>query len=200
MRYRARNLLFLMLPVVTAGGCLIFSGEEDREIPLMSLADVKVVGAETEERLTPRNVRLESVKPKVTRDGGIEVVSVSEVVVVEGNVEERTKDEPEYYTILARVSSYCPCTRCCGRRARGLTKLETSAWEPGIACDWTWLSPGTIVEIPGYGKYPIDDEGGRLKKRYWTKGIPRLDKRRVYHWQAQEDGVDYVRVKIFKRK
>jgi len=201
-----RLKMSILLPaLIISGGCVFISGESysqsssPKPIPTITLAGLQVYPA-ARDLDDERDVKVTTYRrPVIQQDrSGVTVIYASDVQ--EMDTEARTKDEPEYEVVLCRISSYCPCTRCCGSRAKGLTKLKTSAWEPGIACDWSWLSPGTVVEIPGYGKYPIDDSGGRLKKRYWTRGIPRLDKRRTYHWQAREDGIDYVQVKIFKSK
>ena len=97
--------------------------------------------------------------------------------------------------VLARVSAYCPCARCCGRMD-GITAANTSAWKPGIAADWYWLPRGTKIYVPGYGTYTVDDKGGAMKVRNWRCGTPRLDIRFKYHWKARNWGVRYITVTV----
>lgn len=102
---------------------------------------------------------------------------------------------PVYSVVRVRVSAYCPCARCCGRMT-GQTSTQTSAWVPGVAADQSWLTAGTRVEVPGYGRTVVDDTGGRMKKKYWN-GIPRLDVRFTYHWEARQWGIQYLDCRIF---
>jgi len=108
-----------------------------------------------------------------------------------------SKPVSKTYIVLARVSAYCPCAKCCGVMD-GITASNTSAWKPGIAADWSWLPRGTKVSVPGYGLHSIDDKGGKLKRKYWNGGIPRLDIRFSYHWQARKWGIKYMKVTVYK--
>ena len=107
------------------------------------------------------------------------------------------KKEPKTYRVLARVSAYCPCAKCCGVMD-GRTASNTNAWKPGVAADWSWLPRGTKVQIPGYGAHLIDDKGGLLKRRHWKCGTPRLDIRFKYHWTARRWGIKYITVTVHK--
>jgi 3D (Asp-Asp-Asp) domain-containing protein len=80
----------------------------------------------------------------------------------------------------------------------GITATQSSAWVPGVAADFSWLPPGTVVEVPGYGKETIDDTGGKLKRRWWN-GTPRLDVRFPYHWEARNWGIQYLDVKVWRK-
>lgn len=127
--------------------------------------------------------------------GGFEVQAPPDHVVVAKPV---VDVEPEFEIVRVQCFGYCPCARCCGRMT-GITSTQSNAWVPGIAADPTWLPPGTVVHVPGYGKATVDDTGGKMKRRYWT-GVPRLDARFSYHWEARNWGVQYLDVKVYRRK
>ena len=65
---------------------------------------------------------------------------------------------------LFEVTAYCPCERCCGRFADGITaslhRIEVGdrfcAADPGIPF-------GKWLDIPGYGYVPVWDRGGKIK-------------------------------------
>ena len=101
---------------------------------------------------------------------------------------------PAYKTVLVRVSAYDPCKRC--TPGKGITSTGGSAWLDGAAADPKWLPYGTKITVPGYGTTTVDDTGAAMKKRRWKDGIPRLDVRMTYHWQARQWGVQYLEVKI----
>lgn len=125
---------------------------------------------------------------KITQDkSGVVVLQASEPV---------STMEPKYKTVLVKVTGYCPCSRCCGRMT-GKTATGGSAWGKGVAADLSWLSPGTVVEIPGYGQVTVDDTGGRMKRKYWRGGIPHADVRFKYHGTARNWGVQYLEIKVF---
>ncbi|MFW5856845.1 MAG: 3D domain-containing protein [Planctomycetota bacterium] len=104
--------------------------------------------------------------------------------------------QPATYTATALVTGYCPCRRCCGRFANGRTSIGTSAWKPGIAADPDVLPYGTVVEVPGYGAYKVDDTGIAMRRSWRYRGRLHLDLRFTYHWQARQWGAQYVRVRI----
>jgi 3D (Asp-Asp-Asp) domain-containing protein len=105
---------------------------------------------------------------------------------------ERVEEVHEVRSIRMRVTAYCPCSRCCGRRARGITASGRSAWgTEGAAADWGLLRPGTKIEVPGYsgGPVEVDDRGGKIFGN-------RLDVRFQEHWEARQWGVQYLTVKV----
>jgi len=71
---------------------------------------------------------------------------------------------PDYTEVDMRVSAYCPCEKCCGKWADGIT-ASGHVIQPGdkfVAAPPAY-SFGTMVDIPGYGKVPILDRGGAIK-------------------------------------
>jgi 3D (Asp-Asp-Asp) domain-containing protein len=182
-----KNLLVLLtllcLPSVIAGtSCSDLADEYTaKESSASSWESVKVV------ELSRTDAIVQEAPPVIVPDNsGLTVVSASPA----------SPTRPTPKTVLVRVTGYCPCARCCGRMT-GITSTGSTAWVPGVAADPTWLKPGTVVEVPGYGKYAIDDKGGKLKRRWWRNGVPRLDVRFQYHWQGKEWGEQFLEVKVY---
>lgn len=62
------------------------------------------------------------------------------------------------------VTAYCPCEKCCGRFADGITASGHKI-QPG---DKFCAAPpeykfGTMMNIPGYGQVKVLDRGGAIK-------------------------------------
>jgi len=104
----------------------------------------------------------------------------------------------EQYEIT--VKAYCPCKLCCGEWADGLTKLETDAYQPGVAVPKNGPIPlGAIVEVPGYGAYVADDVGGNLTK--WWKKEKRLviEVRFKTHEEALQWGNQKHKIRVWAK-
>jgi 3D (Asp-Asp-Asp) domain-containing protein len=71
--------------------------------------------------------------------------------------------------ILMEVTAYCPCTKCCGPEAQGLTASgKPVSYNDGlfVAADTKKLPFGTKLSIPGYGDgraVEVIDRGGAIK-------------------------------------
>ncbi|MDR1533781.1 MAG: 3D domain-containing protein [Planctomycetota bacterium] len=98
---------------------------------------------------------------------------------------------------VALVTAYCPCHRCCGSSASGVTSIGKDAWLPGVAADPLYLDYGTRVFVPGYGLSLIDDTGGAMRRHWRRNGLLHLDLRMTYHHEAKQWGRRYLRVKIY---
>ncbi len=101
---------------------------------------------------------------------------------------------PLWQTIQMRVTAYCPCEKCCGRYADGITasghKIQHS--ETFVAADKHYPF-GTEMIIPGYNNnnpVKVLDRGGAIKDN-------RLDIFFPSHQQALNWGVKHLDVKIF---
>ncbi len=96
--------------------------------------------------------------------------------------------EPEIERILLgefRITAYCPCEKCCGEWADGLTYTETVATEGRtIAVDPEVIPLGSTVEINGV-EYIAEDIGGAIKG-------DRIDLYFNSHQDALEWGVQYL--------
>src|SRR4051812_39794704 len=73
-----------------------------------------------------------------------------------------------YRTIRMEVTAYCPCTKCCGENAEGITASgHTVSYNGGrfVAADTDVLPFKTKLIIPGYHGAPVEviDRGGAIK-------------------------------------
>ncbi len=72
-------------------------------------------------------------------------------------------------TMLMEVTAYCPCPKCCGPDAQGITasgKLVSYNDGKFVAADTRLLPFGTKLQIPGYGEaqsVEVIDRGGAIK-------------------------------------
>ncbi len=91
-------------------------------------------------------------------------------------------------SITMRVTAYCPCEKCCGQFADGITASGHKI-KPGdkfVAADKS-IPFGTPIVIPGYGIVPVLDRGGAI-----TEG--RLDVFFDSHQEAVNWGVRKLKI------
>jgi 3D (Asp-Asp-Asp) domain-containing protein len=100
-----------------------------------------------------------SINPKV--DTKVELLKdVAEVTIAPA---------PEARTIRMEVTAYCPCVKCCGPNAQGITasgKLVSYNEGKFVAADTGVLPFGTKLVIPGYADntmVEVIDRGGAIK-------------------------------------
>lgn len=71
--------------------------------------------------------------------------------------------------VLMEVTAYCPCTKCCGPKAQGITasgKRVSHNHGLFVAADTRLLPFNTQLKIPGYANgqtVPVLDRGGAIK-------------------------------------
>jgi 3D (Asp-Asp-Asp) domain-containing protein len=76
---------------------------------------------------------------------------------------------PTKLTLRMEVTAYCPCVKCCGPNAQGITasgKLVTHNGGRFVAADTSVLPFGTKLVIPGYADnqaVEVADRGGAIK-------------------------------------
>lgn len=104
----------------------------------------------------------------------------------------------KYREVMAIVTAYCPCERCCGRSSPGKTSRGKSAWTPGLAADPNAIPYGTRVFIPNYGLYAVDDTGGAMRRSWRRGGKIHIDIRMTYHWEAKKWGRRLLKVRIYE--
>ena len=99
--------------------------------------------------------------------------------------------------VMMLVTAYCPCTKCCGPHARGLTASgKPISFNGGqfVAADTRLFKFGTRLEIPGYadGK-PVEvvDKGGAIKGNHLDVFFPT-------HEQAREWGKKWIAVTVLE--
>lgn len=115
----------------------------------------------------------------------------------------------------AVLTAYCPCAKCCGERAVGLTADGTDVrYAPyGVAADPRRLPYGTTVFIPiGHGyldkqntteaqrQFTVDDTGGIIRRRTRSTGVLHLDLRFIHHRNAVKFGVRQATVYIWNQE
>ena len=90
------------------------------------------------------------------------------------------------------VTAYCPCEKCCGEFADGIT---ASGHRIGRGVKLIAAPPeypfGTRMKVPGYGIAPVLDRGGAIKGN-------KIDLLFQSHQEALEWGVQKLSVKILK--
>jgi 3D (Asp-Asp-Asp) domain-containing protein len=99
----------------------------------------------------------------------------------------------EWRTVRMRVTGYCPCAKCCGQYADGITATGHKI-QPGdafVAADKRY-SFGTEMIIPGYNNdQPVKvlDRGGAIRGN-------KLDAFFHTHQEALQWGVKYLDIKV----
>lgn len=110
-----------------------------------------------------------------------EVAQEPPVVVVQ---EPQTVDLGEF-----KITAYCPCTKCCGQWANGITSTGVTAQaNRTIAVDSSVIPYGTRVLIDG-NEYVAEDCGGAIKGK-------RIDIYFDTHKEALQWGVKYKNVYV----
>lgn len=99
---------------------------------------------------------------------------------------------PNARPVLMEVTAYCPCTKCCGKDAHGVTASGRHVSHNNgrfVAADTSVLPFGTKLVIPGYGNGPVEvvDRGGAIKGN-------KLDVFYPTHEEARQWGRRWVEV------
>lgn len=101
------------------------------------------------------------------------------------------------YKVRMLVTAYCPCKRCCGQQACGVTasgKRVSANKSRFVAADKDRLAFGARVSIPGYHSgvsVPVLDRGGAIKGR-------RLDVFFPAHATAKQWGARWLTVTVYR--
>ena len=98
--------------------------------------------------------------------------------------------KPIYTEVEMNVSAYCPCYKCCGEYADGITASGIPAEGLMIAAPPEYAF-GTIMDVPGYGRAAVRDRGGAIKGN-------KIDLLFPDHQSALEWGRQYLTVKVYK--
>ncbi|GIW75255.1 MAG: hypothetical protein KatS3mg104_0318 [Phycisphaerae bacterium] len=105
------------------------------------------------------------------------------------------EQDQSYRWVWMEVTAYCPCQKCCGPQASGLTASGLPVSHNGgrfVAADTSVLPFGSRVRIPGYHDQtpvPVIDRGGAIKGS-------RLDVYFPSHQQALEWGRRWLLVAV----
>lgn len=77
-----------------------------------------------------------------------------------------TRGSPKQGKLIGtfEATAYCPCTKCCGANAKGITASGTKVQaNRTIAVDPKIIPLGSKVHIEGFGDYIAEDTGGAIK-------------------------------------
>lgn len=119
------------------------------------------------------------------------------------DIEDRIDKEPEpkkvetqyiKAKVKAKVTAYCPCSKCCGIYSDGFTSTGRLASTKGAAVDPKRIPYGTELFIKGYGLVKADDTGVAMRK---ADGI-HIDLRFPTHQAALEWGVRYIEIEDWR--
>ncbi len=91
-------------------------------------------------------------------------------------------------TKIYKVTAYCPCSKCCGKYANGITAMGTTAKAGRTVAAPSRFSFGTKLLINGK-EYVVEDRGGAIKGN-------RIDMYVNSHSEALAWGVKYLAVKV----
>ena len=123
-------------------------------------------------------------------------VSIFDENKADNNSEPKSESSEKWRIVRMRVTGYCPCSKCCGKYADGITACGYKI-RPGdtfVAADKRY-SFGTEVIIEGYNDgEPIKvlDRGGAIRGN-------KLDAFFHTHEEALEWGVKYIDVKVLDK-
>lgn len=124
------------------------------------------------------------------RAAQVSAVTLPEEAETEPATEEAAEIAPELQSLgTFRVTAYCPCAKCCGEWADGITYTLTEA-TPGrtVAVDPDVIPLGSTVYIDG-SPYVAEDIGGAIQGN-------RIDVFFPDHQTALQFGVQYAEVEI----
>lgn len=102
---------------------------------------------------------------------------------------------PQSRTIWMEVTAYCPCPKCCGPHAQGLTASGKPVSYNGghfVAADKRLFRFGAKLQIPGYADgQPVEvtDRGGAIKGNHIDVFFPT-------HEQAKQWGRKWIAVTV----
>ena len=110
-----------------------------------------------------------------------------------GNFKPTLEQSGDWQTVRMRVTAYCPCKKCCGKHAKGITAsgYKIHRGDTLVAADKKY-SFGTEVIIPGYNNgrpVKVLDRGSAIYGN-------RLDVLFDSHEQALKWGVRDIYVKV----
>lgn len=95
--------------------------------------------------------------------------------------------------LYVTVTAYCPCDRCCGKWADGITASGRPAVE-GRTVAANWAPFGTVVQVQGFDVPKVVED--RMAKRF----SDRLDIYFRSHKDALAFGKRKLRVRILETK
>jgi 3D (Asp-Asp-Asp) domain-containing protein len=122
-------------------------------------------------RKTPAVANPAAVAQVTAADNSFELLSGIRSQVTSGvkALEAVAAAAPRTKVMRMEVTAYCPCTKCCGPKAQGITasgKHVSHNDGKFVAADTSILPFGTELVVPGYAdglKVEVADRGGAIK-------------------------------------
>ena len=177
---------------------------QEEEIPFETITkDVSNNGENTRNKVIRQGqngIKQVTYKIKYKNNQEIEKTTLSEIVIkepvdkivqVQNNVTNRgttTSRNQSTGVRLFKVTAYCPCTKCCGKNACGITASGTKATSGRTIATSTQFSFGTKLLINGV-TYTVEDRGGAIQG-------DRIDIYMNSHAEALVWGVKYLPVEV----
>ncbi len=97
-------------------------------------------------------------------------------------------DTPAAPLVTFEVTAYCPCDKCCGKWADGITASGVKAVGKIIAAP-KHIPFGTKIYVPGYGLAEVQDRGGAIKGNKLDLLFPTHQE--ALNWGRQKLNVTY---------
>ncbi len=126
-----------------------------RKAPVIDHNSAVVVATPVEESKSVATDLLFSLRPQI--EAGVELLQSVAAAA------------PKTRIMRMEVTAYCPCTKCCGPKAQGITASGKHVSHNNgkfVAADTTVLPFGTKLAVPGYAnEVPVEviDRGGAIK-------------------------------------
>ncbi len=112
--------------------------------------------------------------------------------------EKEIPEDKNYKVVSAKLTAYCPCEKCCGKYADGITSIGRNAKTTrGVAVDPKMIKYKSMIDISGIGTFMADDTGGAMRQS-GRKGIYHIDVRFHDHQEAKNFGVKFLDIKIYE--
>lgn len=170
----------------------------DLEAQVVSLANAKATAHEMAENARSlgfkENHEIIKAAQTVWNDANeIWKVKNSELAKQKALEEQKRKEEESRRISLGtfKLTAYCPCSKCCGKWANGITATGVTARaNHTIAVDPRVIPYGSTVYIEGLGTYVAEDCGGAIKGN-------RIDIFYNTHSEALNSGVTALNPKVY---
>ena len=112
----------------------------------------------------------------------------SDTTRTEKTAETTNSSESKSSVQIYKVTAYCPCSKCCGKYANGITAVGTKAKAGKTIATDKKFAFGTKLKINGK-VYTVEDRGGAIKGN-------RIDVYMNTHAEALAWGVKYLPVEV----
>ena len=160
-----RSALHLGIPVVCALLGVMLIGASGRADDTDRLPDLALAASTTPGRsVVPPGMHSPTTRPT---DSLSELLVTAAPVKLDPAPAQRSIRGPR--VVMMEVTAYCPCKKCCGPKARGITASGKRVNHNGglfVAADKSLFDFHTQLKVPGYASgraVPVLDRGGAIK-------------------------------------